>query len=415
MLSEFTKQLLNKSNRFDFVAAHFACEKDKFSESNPNGFVNLGSAQNFLGKTSIQSRLEALDWNLADTPYRDFAGTESSRTAVANYLQRISGRSVDPNHVVIGNGLVSVLEAIGIAILDAGDHVLVTTPVFPGLVTALTSRTQASFIPLETSADHQFQLSPAILKEKLEFELKHGRHVKAVLLCSPGNPIGQVFTAAEVQQFVKIAEDFNVALVVDEIYASSCFDGVDFTSALTANSDHVITIGGLSKDFGLAGYTTAWACTSNEYILKALQKQSHFFRLSAPIQRAIETFLEPEWQIPFTQSNRIKLGQHYADTCNEMNELGVEVTPGQAGLVAWLDLRSYLKAADEDSQLALYRDLLEQHRVHLSPGSGFHCRTPGFFRICFSQDKETLREGLRRIQQGLRQRHNNSTTKFMEV
>ena len=87
MFSEFTKRLLNKSGGFDFVAAHFACEKDKFSTSNPNGFVNLGSAQNFLGKTAIESRLQSLDWNLADTPYRDFAGTESSRTAVANYLQ----------------------------------------------------------------------------------------------------------------------------------------------------------------------------------------------------------------------------------------------------------------------------------------------------------------------------------------
>ena len=224
-----------------------------------------------------------------------------------------------------------------------------------------------------------------------------------------------MFTAAEVQQFVKIAEDFDVALIVDEIYASSCFDGVDFVSALTANSDYVITIGGLSKDFGLAGYTTAWACTSNEYIIKALQKQSHFFRLSAPIQRAIETFLEPQWRIPFTQSNRTKLSQHYADTCTALNELGVEVTPAQAGLVAWLDLRSYLSSADEDGQLALYRYLLEQHRVHLSPASGFHCRTLGFFRICFSQEQETLREGLRRIQQGLHQFQSVHTAKLMEV
>ena len=415
MFSEFTKRLLNSSNGFDFVAAHFACEKDKFSTSNPNGFVNLGSAQNFLGKTAIQSRLKALDWNLADTPYRDFAGTESSRTAVANYLQEISGQKVDPNHVVIGNGLVSVLEAISIAILDAGDHVLVTTPVFPGLITALTARTEASFIALETTVDEQFQLSPSAVRAKLEFELRQGSRVKAVLICSPGNPIGQVFTAAQMQEFVKIAEDFNVALIVDEIYASSCFEGVDFVSALTVNSDNVITIGGLSKDFGLAGYTTAWACTSNEYILKALQKQSHFFRLSAPIQRAIETFLEPKWRIPFTQSNRIRLGQHYRDTCKELSELGVEVIPAQAGLVAWLDLRSFLKADDEENQLALYRYLLEQHRVHLSPGSGFHCQTPGFFRICFSQEQDTLREGLRRIQRGLRQYQKNNTTKFLEV
>ena len=415
MLSEFTKRLMEGSNGFDFVAAHFACEKDRFSASNPNGFVNLGSAQNFLGKSAIQSRLQSLDWNLQDTPYREFAGTESSRTAVANYLQDISEQTVNPNHVVIGNGLVNVMEAIGIAILDAGDHVLVPTPVFPGLITALTYRTQASFITLETTADQQFQLSPSAIRAKLEFELKQGRRVKAVLLCSPGNPVGQVFTADEVQQFVKMAEDFNVALIVDEIYASSCFEGVDFVSALTANSDQVVSIGGLSKDFGLAGYTTSWACTRNEHIIKALQKQSHFFRLSAPIQRAIETFLEPEWRIPFLQSNRVKLRQHYAETCNELSESGVQVTPAKAGLVAWLDLRSYLQTVDEAGQLALYRYLLEQHRVHLSPASGFHCQTPGFFRICFSQEQETLREGLRRIQLGLRQYQSNSSTRLMEV
>ena len=168
-----------------------------------------------------------------------------------------------------------MLEAIGIAILDAGDHVLVTTPVFPGLITALTFRTQANFMSLETSADQQFQLSPLVLREKLEFEFQQDGPVKAVLLCSPGNPIGQVFTADEVQQFVKIAEDFNVALIVDEIYASSCFDGVDFVSALTVNSDHVITIGGLSKDFGLAGYTTARACRLHDCLGLHEQRMHH--------------------------------------------------------------------------------------------------------------------------------------------
>lgn len=415
MYSDYTKQLLNVSNAFDFVAAHFECEKDKFSAANRNGFVNLGSAQNFLGKTSVEQRLRSLDWNIADTPYRDFAGTESSRTAVAAYLQEMAETTIDPDQVVIGNGLISVLEAIGIAILDAGDTVLVTTPIFPGLITALTSRTQANFVSLETLAEDDFQLTPSMLRAKLEQELADGQTVKAILLCSPGNPIGQVFTAAEVRQFVAIAEEFNVALIVDEIYASSCFDDVNFVSALAIESEHVVTIGGLSKDFGLAGYTTAWASTKNEYLLKALKKQSHFFRLSAPIQRAIETFLAPQWRVPFTQNNRRQLTQHYSETCAALNELGVEVTPAQAGLVAWLDLRSFLKSADEDSQLTLYRFLLDEHRVHLSPASGFHCQTPGFFRICFSQEQETLREGLRRIQRGLRQFQSNSTNKILEV
>ena len=415
MYSKFTDRLLNTESSFDFVAAHFACEKDKFSSENPAGFVNFGSAQNFLSKTAIEARLISLQWQTEDTPYRDFSGTIGCRSAVANYLQDLSGTTANPDQIVIGNGIISILEALSIAILDAGDAVLSTTPIFPGLVTALTSRTGAQFIPLETRSENQFQLSPEMLKAKLESEIRGGGNIKAILLCSPGNPIGQVFSAQQIQRFIDIAEEFHVALIMDEIYASSCFDGVDFVSALRWRSENVIVIGGLSKDFGLAGYTSAWACTGNEYIIKAMRKQSHFFRLSAPIQRAIESFLDPAWRVPFLQEGRSKLTQHYNQSRDALSEIGVSVTPAQAGLVAWLDFSSYLKSQDEQGQMELYRFLLEQHRVHLSPALGFHCAEPGFFRICFSQEDKTLREGLRRIEQGLLQFQSNSTNQIMEL
>ena len=146
-----------------------------------------------------------------------------------------------------------------------------------------------------------------MLKSKLESEIRRRKNIKAVLLCSPGNPIGQVFSAEQIQSFIEIAEEFHVALIVDEIYASSCFDGVDFVSALRWQSENLIVIGGLSKDFGLAGYTTAWACSTNGYIMQAMRKQSHFFRLSAPIQRAIESFLDPTWRVPFLRAGRSAL------------------------------------------------------------------------------------------------------------
>lgn len=170
MYSKFTDRLLNANPSFDFVAAHFACEKDKFSNKNPEGFVNFGSAQNFLSKASIEARLSSLQWQTEDTPYRDFSGTISCRSAVADYLQDLSGRPANPDQIVIGNGIISILEALSIAILDAGDAILAPTPIFPGLVTALTSRTQAEFIPLKTQSENQFQLSPAMLKAKMALD-----------------------------------------------------------------------------------------------------------------------------------------------------------------------------------------------------------------------------------------------------
>lgn len=415
MYSKFTSQLLNKEASFDFVAAHFACEQDKFSTENPNGFVNFGSAQNFLSKPDIQQRLGSLGWRTEDTPYCSFAGTAGCRSAIANYLEDFSERPINPDHIVVGNGIISILEALSIAILDAGDSVLATTPIFPGLVTALSSRTEADFIPLKTSSENRFQLSPEMLKAKLEIETSRGKRIKAVLLCSPGNPIGQVFSANEIQEFIDIAEEFHVALIVDEIYASSVFEGTEFSSALMSKSENVIVLGGLSKDFGVAGYTTGWICTTNENILAAMKKQSHFFRLAAPIQRAIEIFLDPTWRVPFLKQNRSRLAQNFQEVCEVLNSAGVSVTPAEAGLVSWLDLTPFLKSQDEEGQLELYRYLLQQHRVHLSPAVGFHCAEPGFFRICFSQQQETLREGLSRIKQGLSQFQSNNTNQILEL
>ena len=415
MYSKYTNHLVDQKSGFDFVAAHFACEKDKYSAENEGGYVNFGSAQNFLSKTSIADRIAAFDWSIDDTPYRQFSGTDSCRGAVAGYLARLAGCVIDPNDVVVGNGMISVLEALSIAILDAGDTILVTTPTFPGLITALTSRTSAQIVQLEADPNDDFQLTPDLVRAHLTELRSSGQDVKAFLLCSPGNPIGQVFSADQIKGFVKLAEEFNIALIVDEIYASSCFEGVDFFSAAALQSNNVFVIGGLSKDFGLAGYTTAWAHTKNENVLLSLKKQSHYFRLAAPIQRAIESFLDPEWQTPFTAGNRNRLTDSYRSIYDGLVSKGVAVTPAEAGLVMWLDFRAYLKTADHAGEFELYRYLLEDHRVHVSPGAGFHFSQNGFFRICFSQQKETLQEGLRRIEQGLLEFQNNNTNHLAEV
>ena len=414
MYSKYAQSFIDQTASFDFVAAHFACEQNKFTANNPDGFVNFGSAQNLLSKTAIGQRLTSLQWEPEDTLYRKFIGTDDCRQSIANYLQDISKREINFDQIVVGNGLISLLEALGRSILNPGDSILIPTPVFPGLVTALTARTAARIVTLETNSKDNFRLSPSLVREKVISLRNQGAPVKAILLCSPGNPIGQVYSTNEVREFIDLAEEFDVALIVDEVYASSCFEGVDFVSALSFESDNVFVMGGLSKDFGLAGYTAAWVHATNDVILTALKKQSHFFRLAAPIQRAIESFLDPRWRRDLLRQNSTLLTQSHDCACDELNSMGVPVTPTQAGLVLWLDLRKSLKSQNEAGQLELYRYLLEQHRVHVSPASGFHCSQAGFFRICFSHDRETLQEGLRRIQQGLLQFDENYSNQFAQ-
>ena len=402
MHSQFTQQILDSVPGFDFVAAHFECERDRYSADNPTGFVNLGSAQNFLMSPLVHDELPDVQWALEDASYQSFSGTDGCRTAVAKYLQSITHNvTIDPNNLVIGNGLVGLLEALSVSLLNANESVLIPTPVFPGLVNAITTRTSGKVTFVPATAANGYRITPHEIELALLNNRDAERSVRAILICSPGNPIGQVFTKSEIEAFVQVADAFDCTLIVDEIYASSCFDDAEFYSAASVPSDRVFVLGGMSKDFGIAGYATGWMHTTNQPVLAAMRKQSHYFRLPAPIQSAMQSILELPQVPDMLEKNRNQLTAAFQYSNAALQSMDVPVVATVAGLVVWLDLRKHLKEESEAGQLQLYRFLLEEHRVHLSPGNGFYCSTPGYFRMCFSHPEQVMQEGLKRLRDGL--------------
>lgn len=406
MTSQFTKSLLSQKPSFDFVAAHFACENNLYSQANPEGYVNFGSAQNFLQSDQRSKLLQSLSVDTEDARYQPFAGTESCRAAVAKYLQQSTKSDlkdavvVDSSHVVLGNGLVSLLEALTIALLDEGDKVLIPTPVFPGLVNAMSLRVRSGVHFLHTKEDDEFRLTPASLEAELTAQAS-SQQIRAVLLCSPGNPIGQVFSRQELCELLAVAKRFDCALIVDEIYAGSCLNGVSFCSAIELQSDHVYVLGGLSKDFGLAGFATGWLHVANDAVRRAVAKQSHFYRLPAPMLRMTETVLCAGVQDGYLKRHRQILSDCFQTVIKRFRSEKIAITPTGSGLCLWLDLRDCLTTSDADGEMRLYQSLLNDYRVHISPGAGFYTPDVGFFRICISQNSQTLHEGLTRLSRGL--------------
>lgn len=411
MASEFTRLLAESSGGFDFVAAHFDCERNSFSENNPNGYVNFGSAQNMLAVESMQQRLGATTALLPavsapeNMKYHGFHGMESCRERVAEYLGDIAlpgGRvSLSSENVILANGLVGLLEALAFALLDEGESVLVPTPVFPGLLTALSLRLKSHVSMFHTGVDSGFQLSPELLEKSLVDRRQQGERIGAVLLCSPGNPVGKVFSEDEVREFSEIAARHDCALFVDEVYAGSCFQEGQFFSAAALREPHVYVLGGLSKDFGVAGYATGWAYITNDDVRRSVAKQSHFFRLPTTSQMMTEAILEPQWRANFLSANRERLLDRYLQTTTVLREIGIPFESAGAGLCLWMDLRRFLATEDAAGEFELYEYLLKECRVHISPGSGFRAAEFGYFRMCFSHTEPTLLEGLRRLTAGL--------------
>ena len=410
MYSAYTQRVAVSQRGFDFVAAHFACEQDRFAVENPGGFVNLGSAQNYLAKPELEQQLDAIRHSVSDAEYHPFDGTDRCKVAIATYLESHCREPINPDQIVVGNGLISLLEALAIATLDAGDRVLVPAPVFPGLVKALTLRTGAEALLVETRAEDCFRVTPEFLERATEESRRCGRPIKAILLCSPGNPVGHVYSHTELRELIRVGESANAAVIVDEVYAQSCFEGVRFESAIDFSSHHVFVLGGLSKDFGVAGYSVGWLHGLNERIMRAVASQAHFFRLATPAQRAAEHLLSSDFCRVYLPAHRHNITAQFQLAKDGLRGCGVELLHADAGLCAVLDLRSFLNSHDEAGELQLYRHLLERHRVHLSPGLGFHWSQSGLFRICVTVDVTTLRAGLQRIREGLESFTGHSAT-----
>ena len=140
--------------------------------------------------------------------------------------------SISPKQIILGNGLIGLAEALALGICNRGDRILVPTPVFPGLVKGLSLRTGVEVELLPSRSDDNFRVTPELVANAIEENAGNGHPIKAVLLCSPGNPVGHVYSHAELREFVQIAERANIALIVDEVYALSCFEDVAFELSL---------------------------------------------------------------------------------------------------------------------------------------------------------------------------------------
>ena len=323
MYSNYTQHIADSRPSFDFVAAHFACERDRFSPQNPGGYVNFGSAQNYLAKEELADLLPTINHDLSDAEYHPFTGTDGAKAAIASHLETYCRAPISAKQILLGNGLIGLLEALTLAICNRGDRVLVPAPVFPGLVNAIRLRTGVEVELVQTSETDDYQVTPELLANAIETGVRDGQPIKAVLLCSPGNPVGHVYSHEELREFVGIAERANIALIVDEVYALSCFSDIKFQSAIDFGSQHVFVLGGLSKDFGVAGYAVGWLHGTNETIMASVASQSHFFRLSTPAQRATQQLLSPEWCAEYLPKHRNNISENFRIAKDFLADCGV--------------------------------------------------------------------------------------------
>jgi aspartate aminotransferase len=219
------------------------------------------------------------------TRYTPTPGMPELRRAIAGYLESLAGRPIDWEGVVVGNGAKQSLFNTIFALFGPGDEVLVATPFwtsYPQMV----SLARAEPVEVSGSPDRNFLLSPD------DLDAAYTESTKGLLLCSPCNPTGAVYSQAELQAITEWARDRDVCLLVDEIYREIYF-GDDRATAPSilelpeASVGRHVLIDGASKAFAMTGWRIGFSYSDVETAKKLNALQSHTTsNAAAPSQMA---------------------------------------------------------------------------------------------------------------------------------
>ena len=383
------------------AAAHFRAEADPYHPSdNPNGWVNLGTAENRLVWDLLAPKLTGPRGTAAaDVQYGPLHGRPELRAEVAGLLGAAWHTEVDPDDLVVVSGATAALDVLATALCDPGEAIAVPAPYYAAFDTDLVGRSGARLVPVPMPAETGFALDPALL----DAALREQPGVRAIALTSPANPVGQVHSPEVLRAVLAVAVAHDVAVIADEIYTHSVFGPEPFTSTadprvVGPHRDRVHVVWGFAKDFGLPGLKVGVLHTRHPQVRAAARELAYFAPVSTDTQALLTTLLaDTAWVKEFLAESRHRLAESYRNTADLLARHGIGHVPAAGGFSVWLDLRARLTTPDAAGEHALWQRIVDGTRVNVLPGGPFGCGQPGWFRLCHATDPEHVATGVRRL------------------
>ena len=337
--------------------------------------------------------VEALKARAAHPIYGYTDDVAENRLAEVNFLKRRFDLTVEPEWILSSPSVVDSMLFSLYALTAPGERVLIQPPVYgPFRETVLRSGRAVAESPLlETAEGWKMDFA------SLEAAFKSG--IKCMFLCSPHNPVGRVWTRAELEELAALVKAYKVRVIADEIHASFTFAPHVHTPLRTLLPD-AIMLTSATKAFNIAGLRQSSIIVSDEEAREALKKEMHSVNADHPnlfamvAQRAAyET--GDEWLdgcVDYIRENRDLVCAFMAERLPE-----VSMPPLEGTYLMWLDMR---KTGMEHE--ALFRRLIDVGGVGLNTGLFFGEQGRGFFRLNLATQRQNVQAGLEGIERALR-------------
>jgi aspartate aminotransferase len=344
-------------------------------------------------------------FNNAVLEYGSSEGDVEIRREWSKYIKRVNNLDIPPEHFQITVGASEALIFAFMTCCDPGDEVIVFDPTYANYI-GFAAISGVNLVPVRCELDSNFKLP-----EVAEIEKHISNRTRAILLCSPNNPTGTVYSDNDLKLLLEICEENNIFLVVDETYREIVFDDRPFYSIFNVapSNERVIVVDSLSKRFSLCGARLGCLITSNNDVRKAILNIAQA-RLAPP---TVEQFAAAEMlsilgaeQIEKTKKTYQVRRQALFESYREIS--GVSLLPSMGAFYSMVELP--IEDATDFCRFMLTDFVYNGKTIFFAPGDGFFIesgRGKNMVRVAYVLEPELLIESANLLDLGLKSYRKN--------
>lgn len=323
--------------------------------------------------------------------YTRYDGLEELRHAIAGAVQRAHGVSVDPrSQIVVSAGATGAFYCACLALLNPGDEVILFEPYYGYHVNTLLAVGAAPiFVPMQAP---DWSFGPDDLERAVS------PRTRGIMVNTPSNPSGKVFTRAELELVADFARRHDLFVFTDEIYEHFVYDGREHVmpASISGLADRTITISGFSKDFSVTGWRVGYAIAAPQWA-EAIGHCNDLVYVCAPapLQIGVARGLA-RLGADYFRSLAAEYVRKRDQICSALRTAGLVPHVPQGAYYVLADARALPGTTSKER--AMY--LLEKTGVASVPGSAFFQdgRGESLIRFCYAKSESDLSEACRRIE-----------------
>jgi aspartate aminotransferase len=328
--------------------------------------------------------------------YTPAGGLPELKTAIAAKTLRDSGYQVDPaTQVLVTNGGKQAIYEAFATLLDPGDEVLLPAPYW---TTYPESIKLAGGVPVEVITDE----TTDYLVSVEQLEAARTARTKVLLLCSPSNPTGGVYTRGQVEAIGRWALEHDLWVVTDEIYEHLVYGDAEFHSlpvVVPELADRIIVVNGVAKTYAMTGWRVGWLIGPADVVKAATNLQSHATSNVSNVAQAAA--LEAvSGDLSAVAEMRTAFDRRRQTIVRMLNEIpGVFCPEPKGAFYVYPSVKELLgkeiRGKRPQTSVELAALILDEVEVALVPGEAFG--TPGYFRLSYALGDDDLVEGVSRV------------------